>query len=209
VVDRRLLTFFASPKKCKPKKATSQPLPFGFPLVQVKKWEAPTTRYAQTRALLFPFSAMHNRQRQKRNSKSTAKPRLLLIRCFVKFFLALCVKRNYAIESMLIQIFAGEFSFDYVILIEPTRCGKINMTTYKKWLLRSRMFLFTGAGLVLGPTLDGFEFDFSSPIKVIFHLLGLPILLIGLLDCLGFLGSDSVKLAINEENIRIRAGKSK
>ena len=35
-------------KKSKQKKATAQPLPFGFPFVQSKKWEANETRYAQT-----------------------------------------------------------------------------------------------------------------------------------------------------------------
>jgi hypothetical protein len=30
--------------------------------MQGTKWEVPTTRCAQTRALLFPFSALHNRQ---------------------------------------------------------------------------------------------------------------------------------------------------
>jgi hypothetical protein len=39
---------FCFAKKGNPKKATAQPLPFGFPSVQIKKWEANETRYAQT-----------------------------------------------------------------------------------------------------------------------------------------------------------------
>ena len=35
-------------KKSKQKKATAKPLPFGFPFVHDKKWEANETRYAQT-----------------------------------------------------------------------------------------------------------------------------------------------------------------
>ncbi|MDO8729329.1 MAG: hypothetical protein Q7K26_05630 [bacterium] len=54
--------FLCFAKEEEAKKGDRTSLPFGFPLVQVKKWEVPTTRYAQTRALLFPFSASHNRQ---------------------------------------------------------------------------------------------------------------------------------------------------
>ncbi|RBA24920.1 hypothetical protein [Herminiimonas fonticola] len=39
---------FCFAKKGNPKKATAQPLPFGFPFVQIKKWEANETRFAQT-----------------------------------------------------------------------------------------------------------------------------------------------------------------
>ena len=35
-------------KKSKQKKATALPLPFVFPFVQIKKWEANETRFAQT-----------------------------------------------------------------------------------------------------------------------------------------------------------------
>jgi hypothetical protein len=38
-------------KKSKQKKATTLPLPFGFPIVQDKKWESFETRYAQTTKL--------------------------------------------------------------------------------------------------------------------------------------------------------------
>jgi len=38
-------------KKSKQKKATTLPLPFGFPIVQDKKWESFETRFAQTTKL--------------------------------------------------------------------------------------------------------------------------------------------------------------
>ncbi|MBC3872825.1 hypothetical protein [Undibacterium flavidum] len=38
-------------KKSKQKKATTLPLPFGFPIVQDKKWESVETRFAQTTPL--------------------------------------------------------------------------------------------------------------------------------------------------------------
>jgi hypothetical protein len=46
---------FCFAKKGKPKKATAPSLPFGFPFVQVKKWEMSTTRYAQTWTFLIHF----------------------------------------------------------------------------------------------------------------------------------------------------------
>jgi len=54
---------FCFAKKGNPKKATAQPLPFGFPFVQIKKWEANEIRCAQTAFTSFPFSAPHKRQR--------------------------------------------------------------------------------------------------------------------------------------------------
>jgi hypothetical protein len=51
-------------KKSKQKKATAQPLPFGFPFVQYKKWETGETRLRlRQRPFLFPFSVLHKRQR--------------------------------------------------------------------------------------------------------------------------------------------------
>ena len=55
-------SFLCFAKEMEAKKGDRASLPFGCPLVQVKKWEVPTTRYAQTRALLYPFSASHKRQ---------------------------------------------------------------------------------------------------------------------------------------------------
>ena len=79
---------FCFAKKGNPKKATTLPLAFGFPIVQVKKWEslemglrnvrlqANTVPQAkrmrlefpatpQTQGFLYPFSALHNWQCQK------------------------------------------------------------------------------------------------------------------------------------------------
>jgi hypothetical protein len=58
-----------SPKKSKQKKATAKTLPYGFPFVQVKKWENVETLFAALRSnttLSDPFSAQHKRQRLKR-----------------------------------------------------------------------------------------------------------------------------------------------
>jgi hypothetical protein len=60
-----LLTFFASPKKVS-KKRRPQASPFGFPIVQYKKWEMAETRYARTTAISDPFSVPHNRRGSKR-----------------------------------------------------------------------------------------------------------------------------------------------
>jgi hypothetical protein len=55
-------------KKSKQKKATTLPLPFGFPIVQDKKWESFETRLRlKQRSFLYPFSALHNWQCQKWN----------------------------------------------------------------------------------------------------------------------------------------------
>ncbi|WP_229726108.1 hypothetical protein [Oxalicibacterium faecigallinarum] len=51
-------------KKSKQKKATAKSLPFGFPVLQRKKWEMPATRYAQTSGISDPFLALHHWQRQ-------------------------------------------------------------------------------------------------------------------------------------------------
>ncbi|MFC0352008.1 hypothetical protein [Undibacterium danionis] len=56
---------FCFAKKGNPKKATTLPLAFGFPIEQDKKWESVETRYAQTRHFLYPFSVPHNWQCQK------------------------------------------------------------------------------------------------------------------------------------------------
>ena len=74
VVDRRLLTFLASPRKCKQKKATA------FAALRVpacagqKMGSVHNSPSAQTRTLLFPFSALHNRQLISgiRNSKAAS-----------------------------------------------------------------------------------------------------------------------------------------
>ncbi|WP_212685726.1 hypothetical protein [Undibacterium baiyunense] len=42
---------FCFAKKGNPKKATTLPLPFGFPIMQDKKWESFETRFAQTTKL--------------------------------------------------------------------------------------------------------------------------------------------------------------
>ena len=42
---------FCFAKKGNPKKATTLPLAFGFPIVRVKKWESLETRFAQTARL--------------------------------------------------------------------------------------------------------------------------------------------------------------
>jgi len=50
--------------KVSKEKATEASLPLtGFPLLQVKKWEIPETRFAETRVFLHPFSASHQRHR--------------------------------------------------------------------------------------------------------------------------------------------------
>ena len=56
---------FCFAKKGNPKKATTLPLAFGFPIVQDKKWESLETRCAQTQGFLYPFSVPHNWQCQK------------------------------------------------------------------------------------------------------------------------------------------------
>jgi hypothetical protein len=67
--------FFAPPKKSKQKKGDRKPLAFGFPFVQVKKWEMKRTRCAQTSFISDPFSAPHKRQRPKRISRQSQKQR--------------------------------------------------------------------------------------------------------------------------------------
>ena len=79
------------------------------------------------------------------------------------------------------------------------------MTNYTKWLIRSRIIIFTGAALLIGPTIDGFEFDFENSLKVLLHILGLVVFVIGLLDCLGLINRKFVKAAIREENERMRS----
>ncbi len=43
--------FLCFAKESKQRKATTLPLPFGFPIVQDKKWESVGTRFAQTTTL--------------------------------------------------------------------------------------------------------------------------------------------------------------
>jgi hypothetical protein len=71
VVDRRLLTFLASPRKCKQKKATAFAA-LRVPICAGQKWKMNETRCAQTTFIFYPFSAPHKWQRLKRmkfNSK--------------------------------------------------------------------------------------------------------------------------------------------
>jgi len=82
----------------------------------------------------------------------------------------------------------------------------LQMDTYQKWLLRSRSILFVGAGLLIGPTLDGFRFDFTSKWKVASHLIGLVVMLFGYLDCMGLICRRKVKEAIREHNAARRRG---
>ena len=66
--------FLCFAKESKQRKATAEPLPFGFPFMQDKKWEANETRLRlRQRSLLFPFSVLHKRQRQS-GGRSKAKP---------------------------------------------------------------------------------------------------------------------------------------
>ena len=52
---------FCFAKKGNPKKATAQPLPFGFPFVPSKKWETGETRLRlRQRPFLFPFLRVTN-----------------------------------------------------------------------------------------------------------------------------------------------------
>jgi hypothetical protein len=55
VVDRRLATFFASPKKVAQKRRRKVAVPAGCPIVQDVKWEMKQTRCAQTASLLIHF----------------------------------------------------------------------------------------------------------------------------------------------------------
>ena len=55
VVDRRLLTFLASPRRVSKRRRRKVAVPSGCPIVQVKKWEKFETRYAQTRTFLIHF----------------------------------------------------------------------------------------------------------------------------------------------------------
>ena len=60
-----MATISFKPKKVTKKNDRTSAAPSGFPFVQVKKWEVPTTRFAseaQTRGLLYPFFAPHKRQ---------------------------------------------------------------------------------------------------------------------------------------------------
>jgi hypothetical protein len=67
VVDRRLLTFFASPKKVSQKKATAPSLPLrGSRLCKSKNGKCPQLAFGSDKDISNPFSAMHKRQRQKR-----------------------------------------------------------------------------------------------------------------------------------------------
>ncbi|MBC3807420.1 hypothetical protein H8K52_08700 [Undibacterium seohonense] len=57
---------FCFAKKGNPKKATTLPLAFGFPIVQDKKWESLETRLRlKQQGFLYPFSVLHNWQCQK------------------------------------------------------------------------------------------------------------------------------------------------
>jgi hypothetical protein len=57
---------FCFAKKGNPKKATTLPLAFGFPIVQDKKWESVETRLRlKQQHFLYPFSVQHNWQCQK------------------------------------------------------------------------------------------------------------------------------------------------
>ncbi len=57
---------FCFAKKGNPKKATTLPLAFGFPIEQDKKWESFETRLRlKQRSFLYPFSVLHNWQCQK------------------------------------------------------------------------------------------------------------------------------------------------
>ena len=55
VVDRRLLTFFASPKKEDKRRRPRSHYPFGVPVFIRQKWEKFETRFAQTTKLSYPF----------------------------------------------------------------------------------------------------------------------------------------------------------
>ena len=55
VVDRRLLTFLASPRRVSKRRRRKVAVPAGCPIVQVVKWEKFETRYAQTRTFLIHF----------------------------------------------------------------------------------------------------------------------------------------------------------
>ena len=66
--------FLCFAKERRQRKATAQPLPFGFPIVQIKKWEANETRYAQTAFTSFSIFCPEQSaasQRLKFNGSST------------------------------------------------------------------------------------------------------------------------------------------
>jgi hypothetical protein len=84
VVDRRLVTFFASPKKVTQKRRRKVAVPAGCPIVQVVKWEMKQTRCAQTASLLIHFSPrtigsatceFDSKATSKAESKPRSKPR--------------------------------------------------------------------------------------------------------------------------------------
>jgi hypothetical protein len=80
------------------------------------------------------------------------------------------------------------------------------MSNYNRWLLRSRIVLFLGGTLFLGPTVNGFTFVYEQIFWLTIHLIGLVLFFIGFIDCLGWIGRASIKKAICEENERMRRG---
>ncbi|WP_222612478.1 hypothetical protein [Undibacterium flavidum] len=73
--------FLCFAKESKQRKATTLPLPFGFPIVQDKKWESVETRFAQTTPLSLSIfclaqlavSEVERRQSQKQGQKQGQK----------------------------------------------------------------------------------------------------------------------------------------
>ncbi|CAL61064.2 hypothetical protein; putative exported protein [Herminiimonas arsenicoxydans] len=65
-------------KKSKQKKATAQPLPFGFPFVQIKKWEVNETRYARTTFTSFSIFCFAQKAASQR-VRATAISKAMLI----------------------------------------------------------------------------------------------------------------------------------
>lgn len=80
------------------------------------------------------------------------------------------------------------------------------MSKYNRWLLRSRIVLFLGGLLSLGPTVNGLALVYEDPFWRTVHLTGLVILFIEFIDSLGWIGRASIKNAIREENERMRRG---
>ena len=75
VVDRQLLTFFASPKKRKPKKATTKVAALRVPICASQKMGKVRNSLRSNTNFSYPFSAPHKWQRHMRNfrSKTTSK----------------------------------------------------------------------------------------------------------------------------------------
>lgn len=80
------------------------------------------------------------------------------------------------------------------------------MRNYMKWLVRSRVLLFTGAALFFPTVFAAFRLGLPAQVAKVLIPLGLCLIVAGMLDGWGLIQRKWVKAAIREENERMRSG---